>query len=127
MGALCIAHALADAGEANLLAVTHDTANAHGVGAIVAINRYYGRDVPVGSYHGRVGDQVHTPSYWDDWTLQGQGWYTEDLAKALPVPEAATADSRRKALVADPRRSRPTSFPRSIERSSNSSTRKGSP
>ena len=95
VGALCIAHALADAGEANLIAVTQDTANAHGIGAIMAINRYYGRSTPVGSYSGRVGDKEHTPSYWDDWTLQGQGWYTEGLAATSPVPAEATADSVR--------------------------------
>ena len=29
VGALCVAHALHDLGEASILAVTHDTANAH--------------------------------------------------------------------------------------------------
>ena len=33
-GALCVAHALHDLGEAKLLAVTHDTGNLYGVGAI---------------------------------------------------------------------------------------------
>ena len=39
IGALCAAHALADRGEAELLAVVHDTGLESGVGAIGVINR----------------------------------------------------------------------------------------
>ena len=96
VGALCIANALVDAGEAHLLAVTHDTANTFGVAAIAAINSYYGRSaVPIGTYNGDVGDKAHTPSYWDDWTLQGEGWYTEDLASRARLVQTVTADAVR--------------------------------
>ena len=47
-GALCIANALHDLGEAELLAVTLDTGNAYGVAAISAINQYYGHgEIPI--------------------------------------------------------------------------------
>ena len=83
VGALCIAHALADAGEATLLAVVHDTALKSGVGAISAINRYYERNVPVGKYNGTVGDPATTPG--PGWTNHGQGTYVDDLVAGFPT------------------------------------------
>ena len=57
VGALCVAHALADLGEARILAVVHNTASVEGVGAISVINHYYGRDdIRLGAYHGKVGE-----------------------------------------------------------------------
>lgn len=54
VGAVCMAHALMDLGEANLLAVVHNTGLPEGVGAVSAINAWYGREetVPVGAYKG---------------------------------------------------------------------------
>ena len=51
VGAVCMAHALMDAGEAELLAVVHNTGLLEGVGAVSAINAWYGRQdiVPVGA------------------------------------------------------------------------------
>ena len=52
VGALCIAHAMADAGEVDILAVVHDSLVPEGVEAVRSINRYFGRgDIPLGSYH----------------------------------------------------------------------------
>lgn len=52
-GTLGMLHALADNGEAHILAVMHSTGYAHSVGAIDAINTYYRRpDIPIGAYHG---------------------------------------------------------------------------
>ena len=82
VGALCAAHALVDAGEATLLAVVHDTALDGGVGAISVINRYYGRNVPVGAYRGPVGDPENTPE--PGWTNRGRGRYVEDLVRDFP-------------------------------------------
>ena len=80
-GALCIANALHDLGEAELLAVTLDTGNAYGVAAISAINQYYGHgEIPIGAYRGDIGAYEHTPEG-NDWTNRGQGWYTADLAR----------------------------------------------
>ncbi len=58
-GALAILHALADAGELNLLGVIFSSGkNRYGVGTCDAINTYYGRgDLPLGQYQGTdVGD-----------------------------------------------------------------------
>lgn len=52
-GTLGLLHALADNGEARILAVMHSTGYPHSVGAIDAINTYYRRpDLPIGAYHG---------------------------------------------------------------------------
>lgn len=54
-GALALLHALADRGEAEILAVMHSTAYPYSVGAIDAINTYYGRpDIPIGAYKGEI-------------------------------------------------------------------------
>lgn len=49
-GAIAVAHALADLGETRILAITHCTSLDCAVGCIDAINKYYGRDLPIGSY-----------------------------------------------------------------------------
>lgn len=49
VGALQALHALCDAGEAQLLAVTHCTGNRYALPAISALNRYNGREVPLGT------------------------------------------------------------------------------
>ena len=62
VGALCVAHALQALGEANILAVLHDTASPNGAGAISVINHYYGRDaIPIGAYRGTVGYPTGLP------------------------------------------------------------------
>ena len=47
-GALALIHRLCDKGEAELLAVTHCMSSVYYPGCIDAINRFYGRDVPIG-------------------------------------------------------------------------------
>lgn len=47
-GALALIHRLCDLGEAELLAVTHCLNSPYYAGCIDAINRFYGREVPVG-------------------------------------------------------------------------------
>ena len=72
VGALCVAHALADRGEARLLGVLHDTGLAAGAGAISVINEHYGRGyVRVGAYRGPVGNpaEVDKPT----WVNKGRG------------------------------------------------------
>ena len=84
-GALCVAHGLADRGEASILAITHDTGYSAGVGAVSVVNAYYGRDhVPLGAYVGDVGDPAHTPSTTQEWTNQARGWYVQDLLDRFP-------------------------------------------
>ncbi len=54
-GALALLHALADNGEAEILAIMHNTGNPYSVGCIDAINTYYNRpDIPVGAYKGEL-------------------------------------------------------------------------
>lgn len=48
-GALQLAHYLCDAGEAELIGVTHCTGNPYGLPAISALNRFNGREVPLGT------------------------------------------------------------------------------
>src|SRR5947209_8178268 len=48
-GALAILHALADAGEAEVLATMVSSLHPYSVPCVAAINRYYGRpDLPIG-------------------------------------------------------------------------------
>lgn len=48
-GALQLAHVLCSRGEAELLGVTHCTGNPYGLPAISALNRFNGREVPLGT------------------------------------------------------------------------------
>ena len=101
VGALCISHALADLGEANILAIVHDTGLETGVGGVSVINRYYRRaNIPVGAYRGIVGTPPvdgldHTDAYW---THNTRGVYVDRLVSGFPshvknssqVPDAVT-------------------------------------
>ena len=48
-GALQVIHTLCDRGEARLLGVTHCTSSPWGLPAVSAVNRYNGREVPLGT------------------------------------------------------------------------------
>lgn len=53
VAAICMAHALADNGEADILAIVQNTSPQHCAGVISVLNHYYGRDdVPIGAYKG---------------------------------------------------------------------------
>lgn len=56
-GALLLLHRLADKGEAELLAVTHCYASPYYAGCVDAINRFWGREVPVGINYERPTDK----------------------------------------------------------------------
>ncbi len=52
-GALAVLHALATRGEAEILAIVADNRDPASIGAVAAINAYYGRPgIPLGAYHG---------------------------------------------------------------------------
>eukprot|EP00937_MAST-01D_sp_MAST-1D-sp2_P007763 g7763.t1 len=98
VAALCAAHALADAGEAELVAVLHNTGLDTGVCAVGAINQYYGRaDTPVGAYKG-------------NFAAGERGLYVDDICRRFPVPAPlrnkstapAAVDVYRSALAAQP-------------------------
>ena len=59
-GALQLAHFLCDAGEAELLGVTHCTGNPYGLPAISALNRFNGREVPLGTSKKEFLSEFHT-------------------------------------------------------------------
>ena len=55
VGALAVLHALANNGEAEILAVTFNEVHSDGAAAIDAINTWYGRaDIPIGIYKGNL-------------------------------------------------------------------------
>jgi hypothetical protein len=73
VAALCLAHALVDRGEAELLAVLHNTGLDTGVCAVSAINTYYGRPAtPVGAYQG-------------SFAAGERGQYADDLCSRFPA------------------------------------------
>ena len=56
VGAICSANALQDLGEAEIIAIVHDTGFIKGVGGISALIDYYGHTtVPLGAYKGLFG------------------------------------------------------------------------
>jgi inosine-uridine nucleoside N-ribohydrolase len=96
VGALCIAHALEQRGEAELLAVVHDTGVSSGVGAVSSINHYYGRDdLLVGGYKGEYDKTVHG-SYIDDLVAK----FPAAVTNLSQVPDAV--EVYRRALAAAP-------------------------
>ena len=55
VGALAVLHALADNGEAEILAISYNEVHPSGAGTICAINRWYNRgDIPIGIYKGNL-------------------------------------------------------------------------
>ena len=57
VGALAVLHALADNGEAEILAISFNEAHPSGASAICAINTWYNRgDIPIGIYKGDLAD-----------------------------------------------------------------------
>ena len=92
VGALCVAHALADLGEARLLAVVHGTGQPEGAAAIRAINEYYGRGgLAIGAYNGDVGKPKKTPG--PPWTNHGKGWYVHELVEEFRPSGGASGTS----------------------------------
>ena len=99
IGALSVANALADAGEAEIIAVGHTNGYALGIGAVSAVMQFYGREsVPLGAYK---GPWARNPN-------AGKGTadkYVSDLVKHYPslvknytqVPTAV--ETYRRALV----------------------------
>lgn len=62
VGALAVLNALADRGEARILAVMHNTGYPYSVGVISAINIYYGRpEIPIGAYKGSFAAKEAEP------------------------------------------------------------------
>lgn len=63
VGALALAHALERQGLCSIRAVVVNTPSRHGVSAIRAVNRFYGREeIPIGRF-ARQDDSVNEPDY----------------------------------------------------------------
>jgi glucose uptake protein len=98
VGMLCAAHALADLGEARILAVVHDSGAEAGVGAISVINTYYGRgSIPIGAYSGPIGAPANASARWrgdpeEHWTHNGRGVYIDELVASYPTPIRSIRD-----------------------------------
>lgn len=99
VGAVCAAHALEQSGEARILAIVHDTGYAKGIGAVSAINHFYGRDdIELGAWKGQFG------KYGD----QNQNKYVSDLINYYAGPVTHydqvphCAETYRKVLAAQP-------------------------
>jgi hypothetical protein len=75
-----------DRGEADLVAVVHNTGLNTGVGAIAAINQWYGRDdLPIGAYKGTW--DTNRGSYVDDVVAHSNA----TIKNYTQVPAALTA------------------------------------
>jgi hypothetical protein len=95
VGAAAVLHALADLGEAKIVAMAVSSNEPYSAACLDAINTYYGRgDVPIGAVKGQA--------------VEEKSKYTEAVAKAFPHDLASTADAPdavevyRKALAAEP-------------------------
>lgn len=102
--AISIANALADNGEAELLAIVQDTAPIQCAGAISVLNHYYGRDdMPIGAYN------VNTPGA--SLEMQQPLSYVPLLGERFPSPIKNTSqvpdaiEVYRSVLAAQPHRS----------------------
>lgn len=93
-GGLAILHAMANNGEAEILAVCFNEVHTDGVAAIDAMNTWYGRgDIPVGIYRGNLSNP------------DGSGYlsYVADFPHDLEDAEAPSAlDVYRQVLAAQP-------------------------
>jgi hypothetical protein len=99
VGAVCAAHAMEQSGEARILAIVHDTGYDKGIGAVAAINHYYGRDdIELGAWKGEFGRNGD----------QNQNRYVTDLINSndAPVKDYSQVphcvETYRKVLAAQP-------------------------
>ena len=59
VGAVCAAHAMADRGEVEIIAIVHNAGYPRGIGAVSVLNHYYGRDdISLGAFKGKFGQDV---------------------------------------------------------------------
>jgi inosine-uridine nucleoside N-ribohydrolase len=81
VGALALLHALADLGEAQILAVMISAANPHSAPCAERINTYYGRgDVPIGNVKGEPIARPSKPGQ----TVLRDSRYARQIAEAFP-------------------------------------------
>ena len=88
-GTLAMLHRLCDKGEAELLAVTHCNSSPYLAGCIGAINRFYGREVPVGiNYSAEIAEgDVYAKALCESFP---HGYASEDYMKGCGAPDTLT-------------------------------------
>ena len=90
--AICLAHALADRGEANILAIVHDAGIPEGIGAVSVLNHYYGRDdIVLGAYKGEYGKDGN-----GNWV---RGHYVDHLVNNWDSPIRDSSQVRRVMII----------------------------
>ena len=93
-GALAMLHRLCDMGECELLAVTACYASPYVAGCIDSINRYYGRQVPVGILHGKAPQEmIYTESLCKEFENDYPPENTDNVPSSVTVMRRALADA----------------------------------
>jgi Inosine-uridine preferring nucleoside hydrolase len=89
VGALALLHALADRGEAEILATMVSSRNRHSVACLSALNSWYGRrDLPIGTVRAQIA------GYPKDTGGTVESKYTEEIAKRFPLELRSTKDAQ---------------------------------
>ena len=104
VGAVCLANALADNGETEIVAVGHTNGYDKGIGAVSTLMHFYGRDdVPLGAYKGAWAKNPRAPG------AKGVAdKYIPDLVNGFPSPVKdystvpTAVETYRKVLSAQP-------------------------
>jgi len=89
--AICMAHALHDAGEAKLLAVLHNSGFPGGIGGASALSHYYHHDeeVALGAYKGPFGRDRDSRPPGSEWKT---GPYVPMLLREFEAPVKSSSD-----------------------------------
>ena len=98
-GALALLHQLCQRGEAKLLAVTACYASPYVAGCIDAINRYYGRCVPVGINYNVYNPNVNV--YAEALCTEFENTYSQERYAAGNIPDTLTVLRRTLAAADD--------------------------
>lgn len=103
VGAICTANALQDLGEADIIAVVHDTGFIKGVGGISALLGYYGHaKTMLGAYKGIFGrEPVHGNFSQDGFLSDLIDRFTPPITNATQVPTALEVYRRALARAPD--------------------------
>src|SRR5262245_38440016 len=89
VGALAVLHALADRGEAEILAAMVSSRNRNSVACLSALNTWYGRrDIPIGAVRSQIA------GYPKDMGREVESKYTAEIAKRFPLEVRSAKDAQ---------------------------------
>jgi len=101
VGAVCAAHAMADRGEVEIIAIVHNAGYPRGIGAVSVLNHYYGRDeIPLGAFKGEFGAEtvgVYVDDLVDNWDSPVKHY--DQVQEAVEVLRKALASSDDNSVV----------------------------